>query len=194
MPVITRSQSKIIASRLNGIPRNSKGHPSIGHLKPKQNKEKNPWIYDCDSLKKTVKSYIEAYESTQYVEERNKIDSSDYKKWTLENFKKLFDNVSINMKPSFEDIDDLLLLCRFLMENNEFLSYEELIINCPEKFMLVYANNSEKTPYVIGSLNKAKLFRVSKYILSFTNDSKFKTWNERRNAHIRGNLLYQALC
>ena len=97
------------------------------------------------------------------------------------------------MVPSFDDINNLLSICRFLMENEEFEAYEVLIINCPEKFMLAYANNSERTPTVIMLLNNKRLYRLCKYILSFTHDSKLKTWNERRNAHIRGNLLYQSL-
>lgn len=196
MPVLTRSQSKqinISSTTLEIIPKNSKGHPSVGHLRPKNYKEINPWIYDCVSLKKTIQTYINLYELKQQIKERNKNDIFKYSKWCDEIFKKIFDYVSIQMVPSFDDIDHLLLLCRFLITNQLFVEYEELIINCPEKFMLAYANNSERTPTALMLLKKARLYRVCKYILSFTHDSKLKTWNERRNAHIRGNLLYQSL-
>lgn len=196
MPVVTRSQSKQSKSnysKLEEVPRNAKGHPAIGHLRPKQQKEINPWIYECDGLCITIGKFIEAYETKQYVEERNKIDSTNYEIWCDEIYKKLFDYISIDSEISFIDINYLLLLCRFLIENELFEAYEQLIINCPENFMLAYANNSERTPNILMKLKNKNLNRVCKYILSFTDDSKLKTWNERRNAHIRGNLLYQSL-
>lgn len=196
MPVVTRSQSKQSKSnyyKLDEVPRNAKGHASVGHLRPKQHKEINHWIHKCDALCSTIGTFIEAYETKQYIEERNKIDPTNYQVWCDEIYKKLFDYISIDTEISFIDIDYLLILCRFLMENELFEAYEELIINCPEKFMLAYANNSEQTPIALMRLKNKKLNRICKYILSFTDDSKLKTWNERRNAHIRGNLLYQSL-
>ena len=88
MPVSTRSHSKkvsfnIIEIETINIPRNSKGYPSVGQLRPKSvpKFKENKYISKCVCLSSTINTFIQAsndyFEACEYVIERNKIDVSD---------------------------------------------------------------------------------------------------------------------
>ena len=193
MPVRTRSHSKkvsfnIIEIEKNNIPLNFNGYPSVPKFK------ENKYISKCVCLSSTINTFIQAsndyFEACEYVVERNKIDVSDLEKPHLDIFKKIFDFVSIDMKLTY-NINAMFTLCSFLIDVKMWEQYEEFIMNCPKKFMISYSNNSERTPYVLLALKNVNLYRLSKYIIGFVDKSKIKYWNERRNVHINGNLLYE---
>ena len=200
MPVSTRSHSKKVSFNIienesinNNIPRNSKGYPSVGQLRPKSvpKFQENKYISKCVCLSSTISTFIKAsneyFEACEYVVERNKIDVSDLEKSHLDVFKKIFDYVSIDMRLTY-NINDMFALCRFLIDAKMWEQYEEFIMNCPKKFMISYSNNSERTPNVLLALKNVNLYRVSKYIIGFVDKSKIRAWNERRNVHTNGNL------
>jgi hypothetical protein len=198
MPAVTRSQSKKINSSIievnSDIPKNSKGHPSVGHLRPKVTINVQQ-TSKFDNLPSVIKAFAreatDYFEACKYVIIRNKIDVSEIEKPHLETYKKIFDFVSFKMNPTYTEINYMLALCDFLLKNSMIEEYEEFIINCPKKFMMTYANNSERTPSLLLQLRNLDLYRVSQYIINFVDQSKLKTWNERRDAHLRGNLLYE---
>jgi hypothetical protein len=198
MSVNTRSHSKKVSfnnieiesinNNIN-IPRNSKGYPSVGQLRPKSvpKYKENKYISKCVCLSSTIHTFIQAsneyFEECEYVAERNKIDVSDLEKPHLDIFKKIFDYVSIDMRLTY-NINAMFTLCTFLIETNMWEQYEEFIMNCPKKFMIACFNNSERTPNVLLALKNVHLYRVSKYIVGFVDKSKLRTWNETRNMHL----------
>jgi hypothetical protein len=183
MPIRTRSYSKkvsfnIIENESINIPRNSKGYPSVGQIRPKSvpKFQENKYISKCVCLSSTINTFIQAsneyFETCEYV--------SDLEKPHLDIFKKIFDYVSIDMRLTYS-INAMFALCSFLIDANMWEQYEEFIMNCPKKFMIAYSNNSERTPNVLLALKNVHLYRVSKYIVGFVDKSKIRDWNERRN-------------
>jgi len=96
-------------------------------------------------------------------------------------FNRLFSFVNREMNPTFDDIDDMLLVCRILIEYKKRDEITEFILKCPERFLITYANNSERTPQVLYKLEKLKLYNIKKYLIGFINETKLMTWNERYN-------------
>ena len=96
------------------------------------------------------------------------------------------------MNPTYTEINYMLILCSFLLKKSMIHEYCVFILNCSKKFMMTYANNSERTPALLSQLKDLGLTQICKYILSFVDKSKLNTWNERRNAHVRGQLTYES--
>ena len=190
MSVATRSQSRKTTS---SIPLNANGHPTVGMLRPKSTPKLvvNPYISECTSLEKTAEMFEMMIETTEYVIERSKHDSTKYERWTDEIYRKLFDFVNRDMEPTFDEIDAILLVCRILLDRNMKTEIAEFILNCPDKFLLTYANNSERSPAVFSKLKRLGLNNICNYMLPFVHYTKLGTWNERVNSHVRGNVSFE---
>jgi hypothetical protein len=173
----------------NHIQLNKKGYPTIGLLCPTL--EVNPYIVDCDTLENTAKTFVITIEITYGVANLSKQERNKYQKWTDEIYRKLFDFINRDMKPTFDGIDIMLLVSRILLERNMKTEIAEFILNCPNKFLLTYANNSEQSPFDFIKLRRLGLNNICKYLLTFVHYTKLNTWNERINSHVRGNLRFE---
>lgn len=80
-------------------------------------------------------------------------------------------------KPTYDDIDNMLVACNYYLEN-DLKIYEELIFNSPCEFMLAYSNNSERTPLIIKHVKTFNI-ELANYILKFTNCGNKQSWSER---------------
>ena len=174
------------------IPHNSKGHPSVGHLTVKKLTRQpriNHYLDRCTTLENTAKVFEELnrFENTSNI---NIIDQ-DIKSWQKEVYNKLYDFVNRGMNPTFDEIDAMLLVCQSLLYHKKKHEIEEFILNCPKNFIVIYSNNSERTPTVLSNLDALGLYNIRTYLISHIHESKLGTWNERRNAHIKGNLLLE---
>lgn len=116
----------------------------------------------CDSLTYTANLLYEIY--IDYNEDNPNNGPENLIRLGI--YEKLFDFVNYEMNPSFDDIDDMLLVCRILLEANRKLEYEKFIMRCPQKFIITYSNNSEKTPILLGELDERKMLNVKSYILA----------------------------
>jgi len=112
-------------------------------------------IYDC------------FYEYTQYEEHEIEQISQD-----------IYRNIQNINDPTFEEINKILIATNYFLKNDK-IAYKELILKCPYKFMITYANNSERTPQIV---NYVKTFdtKLANKILEYTNNTHKNTWNERR--------------
>lgn len=106
-------------------------------------------------------------------------------------FQFVFDYVSLNMQPSFDDIDHMLTISNILIQYKLWYEYKKFILNCPEKFILAYANNSERTPCLLRLLQNNGLNSICAYLIEHVDKTKLATWNERENAHLRHNILIE---
>jgi hypothetical protein len=188
--MFTRSQGKITST---DMPLNAKGYPTIGMLRPKivPKTVVNPYISRCNSLEETAEMFETITEMTRYVIEGTKRDSANYENWSVEIYTKLFDYIDRDMDPTFDEIDAMLLVCRILLEHEMKDEITEFILNCPDKFLLTYANNSERSPAVFAKLRSLGLNNICKYMLPYVHYTKLGTWNERRNIHVRGNINFE---
>ena len=105
----------------------------------------------------------------------------DVVSWRTDVFKKLFDFVNPAMVPTFDDIDDMLLVCRLLLENNKKLEFQEFILNCPKKFIITYSNNSERTPAVLHKLESMGLNNIRSYLIEHIHDTRLATLSDQIN-------------
>lgn len=183
----TRSQSRKTVSL------NAKGHPTIGMICPISAPKSvvNPYISQCDTLEKTAEMFEMMTGVIDNIINPSKRDSTDCERWVDEIYRKLFDFVSRDMKPTFDEIDAMLLICRILLERKMKDEVAEFILNCPNKFLLTYVNNSESSPTAFYKLRKLGLENICNYLLPHVHHTKLGTWNERRNTHIRGNVSFE---
>lgn len=85
MPVTTRraarqtEQSAPIVPA--NVPLNDKGYPSVGGLTLKK---PNPFIEQCVSVEATRAVLYELNDMIDYIEERGKIDTTEYEDWRFE--------------------------------------------------------------------------------------------------------------
>ena len=185
--LFTRSQSRKTSM---STPLNAKGHPTIGMICPRPAPKMvvNPYISQCDTLEKTAEMFEVVTEMAYYIIE---CDSTDCKRWVAEIYRKLFDFVNRDMKPTFDEIDAMLLVCRILLERKMKDEVAEFILNCPDKFLLTYVNNSESSPTAFYKLRKLGLENICNYLLPHVHNTKLGTWNERINTHIHGNVSFE---
>ena len=192
--VRTRSQ----VNKSNAL--NGKGYPTMGMLCPKSQHKKgtNPYISECDSLEKTAEIFILIIKITinlrypvprrdPFIETENiyNLDADDCIRFTREIFRKLFDFVCRDMNPTFDEIDAMLKVCEILLVNKMKLEMSEFILNCPDKFLITYANNSESSPLMFSKLHRMGLDSICNYLAPYIHYTKIQTWNERLNTPIR---------
>lgn len=127
----------------------------------------NPYLKSCTTLQSTTDILYELYEKS------NKTNSEVYRK--------LYDFVNRDMEPSIDEIDDMLLVCRILLDNNCQDELEEFILNCPTRFIVTFVNNSETSPYDLQTIQMWGLTDLYNYLLKHVHTSKWVTWNERYN-------------
>ncbi len=96
-------------------------------------------------------------------------------------FEILFEFVYPKLEPDSDQIDSMLLVARVLLAGNYNNAYEEFIFNCPEKFLITYANNSERTPQVLSILKSRQMIQSYNTILKYVSPDKLNTWSERYN-------------
>jgi hypothetical protein len=129
-------------------------------------KTKNNDIYiDNNIIDKNVFYYYE-YSETETMNIVNKITK----------------NISYIKNPTYDEIDEMLITANYLLEKDK-IAYEDFILNCPDKFMSTYANNSERTPYIIEYVDKFNK-NLAKTIEKYTDTSKKNTWKERLTQNI----------
>jgi hypothetical protein len=90
---------------------------------------------------------------------------------------KICKNIQNMNDPTFDEIDEILITANYLLENDK-IAYENLILKCPNKFMMTYSNNSERTPHIIKYVNTFNPTLANK-ILEYTNNTHKNTWSER---------------
>ena len=184
------SNTATMINKINKIPLNAKGYPSVGDLSLRPLKRQprvNVLLEKCTSLEKTAEIFSEIVETIN-----NEENNMEYMTRFCEDiYRKLYDFVDRSMIPTFDEINAMLLVCRVLIQNKMKYKLEEFILNCPKKFILTYSNNSERTPAVLQELDRLGLRNIREYLISHIHESKLGTWNERRNTHVRGNDLLQ---
>jgi hypothetical protein len=90
------------------------------------------------------------------------------------------------MNPTFDEIDAILNVCEILLVNKMKLEIEQFILNCPDKFLITYANNSVSSPLMFSRLHRMGLDSICNYLAPYIHYTKIQTWNERLNTPIRG--------
>jgi hypothetical protein len=140
----------------------------------------NPYISSCVDLETTALQLLTVTRLGEYGKSN---DTHDL--WFKEIYTKLYDYVNRDMKPTFDEIDAMLSVCRIILSRDMKDEIAEFILNCPEKFLLAYANNSETSEWVFEQLSELGLNNICGYLLQYVHSSKLSTWNERMNVHIR---------
>lgn len=87
--------------------------------------------------------------------------------------------VNVYMDPTCQDINDMLVICHILLENELLEEYSDFIYSCPDKFLLTYTNNSEQSLDRFCAIKKLGLKKVCSYLARFVHYSKINKWNER---------------
>jgi len=180
------SNSQTTVSQMNNIKRNRKGHPTVGMLTLQRKPHVCCYIDRCFTLQSTADMLNELYT----IENNHK----DVESWRSDVFKKLFVFVNRCMVPTFDDIDDMLLVCRVLLENKKKFEFQEFILNCPKKFIIAYSNNSERTPTVLHKLERMGLNNIRSYLIEHVDDSKLATWRDRYNSNQNKKNLRTCSC
>lgn len=129
------SNSQTTISQMNRVQRNAKGHPTTGMLTLQRNKHVYHYLDGCHTLENTSAILQHLYQLNG--------DDADVKSWRRDVFNKLFEFVNVKMVPTVHDIDCMMLVCRVLLDNHKKREFQEFIQNCPNQFIIIYANNSE---------------------------------------------------
>lgn len=168
------SNSQTIVSQMNILKRNAKSHPTVGLLTLKRNPHVYCYLDMCSTLQNTANILSDLYDMD---------DCKDVTSCRSDVFRKLLDFVNRNMDPTFDDIDDMLLVCRVLLKHNKKFEFQEFIMNCPKKFIITYSNNSERTPIVLYKLERMGLNNIRSYLIEHVHDTKLATWSERYSSN-----------
>ena len=156
----------------------------------KKHQQSRNYLEKCTSLETTAETFahmVDIHYGSIMNEEAIIMDDFHME----EVYQKLYDYVNRAMQPSFDEIDAMLLVCRVLIEYKMKDRIQEFILNCPNKFLITYSNNSERTPAVLHALEQLGLQNIRTYLISYVHETKLATWNERRNTHQRGNTLLE---
>lgn len=135
MPVTTRSQ-KILAEKEvipEEVPRNEKGHPSVGYIRPKlcaSKKSINPYVNKCYSLRSTTDNLTEVLMMKEHP---------NFNLWMNYIFEQLFQFVHKDMEESMDEIDYTLMVCRMLRKAQLTMELNRFLSNCPERFVKAYS-------------------------------------------------------
>ena len=138
---------------------------SVGRQEHVQELNPNPYLKTCTTLQSTAHMLYELYENPNDAKYRSEV------------YRKLYEFVNRDMKPSFDEIDDMLLVCRILLDNECRDELEEFILNCPIRFIVTFVNNSDKSPSDFQTIKKWGLTGLYNYLLNYVHNSKLATWN-----------------
>ena len=64
-------------------------------------------------------------------------------------------------------MNDMLLICRYLLKHQMKIEIQEFIFNCPEEFLYTYSNNSERKGIIFYELRKLGLKNLCDYLLPY---------------------------
>jgi hypothetical protein len=92
------------------------------------------------------------------------------------NIKEICDRIHIDLTPNYNEINVLFIIANYLLNNPELDLYKEFIFNCPEKFLFTYMNNPKRTPDMLKTLKRLKLYGVLDFLVYYIIDSKIKSW------------------
>lgn len=87
--------------------------------------------------------------------------------------------MSPDTRPSFDEIDAMLVIARVAIMLKLYTLYDKFIHACHPLFLETYMNNSEKTPFVIRNLTKNGRHAICKYLCQFIHSTKRNIWMER---------------
>jgi hypothetical protein len=79
-------------------------------------------------------------------------------------FKPILEELNKINEVSFDEIDGLLYIADELYWGEQFETYTIFIMACPHKFMITYANNTEKIADILLSLQVNKCYNIYNYI------------------------------
>ena len=130
-----------------------------------------PCFENCVSLETSVEIFSKIYEIKNV--------SIEVERWRIESYNNICNYMKLITEPTFDEIDAMLMVCNILLEHKKKDWLTEFIFMCPEKFIITYSNNSERTPYVLKELKRLDLYNVCEYMISHTHKSKLATWGER---------------
>jgi hypothetical protein len=140
------------------------------------NIQPNPYLEQCHTFEDTVQAFNEVYR-IKYNPTNCRLENT-INLWCLEIRTRLYDFINKDMKPTFDEIDSMLEICNTLL-SYELEFYEEFIFKCPEKFLLTYSNNSERTPMLLEELYQLDLLNVRSYLIQYVHETKLKIWDSR---------------
>lgn len=104
------------------------------------------------------------------------------KKYTPTNINSICDNIHTELELNFNEINILIIIANYLFSDPDLTSqYTHFIYKCPDKFLMTYMNNSEKTPQLIRSLKKRTMSAVYDFLVGYIHNTKIKTWIEREH-------------
>ncbi len=157
------------------IKRNAKNHPTIGMLTLRRQEhvnevKYNPYLDRCTTLQLTANTLYELYDNPTSEQ------TSDMRAWRNEIYRKVYEFVNRSMCPSFDDMDDMLVITRVLLNNKLKCELEEFILNCPKRFIITFVNNSE---HALQTIEQMGLTNIHTYLLGYLDNSTLYTWNER---------------
>jgi len=79
---------------------------------------------------------------------------------------------------SFDEIDGLLHIADELYWGEQFETYSLFIMACPHKFMITYANNTEKIADILLTLHVNKCYDIYNYIYKHIYKTQLQTLKE----------------
>lgn len=166
----SRNLTSNTLTTLSQLKVNAKGHPTVGMLTLRRQIHVNPYLTYCTTLYDTAKILSQMYE----------FEGLHFKSWRKEIYEKLFDFINVDMNPSPEDIDNMLLVCHVLFKNKKYYEYQKFVMNCPTKFIVKYANNSEHTPALLYNLEKIGLTSIRFYLTQHIDSNKLSIWKKQK--------------
>lgn len=143
-------------------------------LKPTMNSDQ--YMTLCDSLESTANVLEKLMENPDELIKKDKILYEDL---VYNVYKRLFNYFDKDVRPSFDDIDAMLLVCRILLKHKKKDMFSEFILACPEKFLITYVNNSETSPFIFRELITQGLGHICEYLMPYIHESKKSIWQQR---------------
>jgi len=172
---------KSLSQRLFGFTNNPNNSPVQNIKKPVEIKTYDKSV--CVDLASTAELLASIVITGLDVHDPDLVDQMEpdniYPEFPQDVFNILLEFVYPTMDPSSDQIDSMLLVGRVLLAAKHNQAYGEFIFNCPKKFLLAYANNSERTPRVLSELKSRQMIDTYNHILAHTSDDKLITWYER---------------
>ena len=104
-----------------------------------------------------------------------------YRNIPNELFNDIINHLKDNGCKSFDDIDDLIDIFKYLFYSENFDKLYDLLLYSGDKFMTTLSNNSETTPKVLYLLKQKQQDKLYDYIKKFVQPNKLAIWEERNN-------------
>lgn len=165
--------------------KNNKGYSTVGLVYPRTamklrkgtDTRRIPNVYSLYSISSTLNKWSEEGANIDKIKSVSCL---------------LLQYVNVHMVPSYEEIDNMLTICRVLLKYKMTEEFSDFIYSCPEKFLLTYTNNSEHSCHMFSNVKALGLKNVCAYLAKYVHSSKLGTWNERINVHL-GNSSFEEM-